>query len=247
MEGIAARALVHTEQRLPRELPAESVVDEAVEGSTLSGPMGVGSATTARSSTPGGPGRRAGPRRLPGASHSERERLGGGCVEPLDVVHGDERRGGGVQDVADADGERPAIDAVAGLAQQRDLERPAPERRERGERVVQDDLEEVAEPRVCEPVLRLGRSCGEDAEPVLARRREGGAPERRLPDPGLAFEHDRHGIVAQQQALDQEQLGVAADDLLLDERHPPASTAAPIAPESSPSPVPITRGGRRQG
>ena len=76
------------------------------------------------------------------------------------------------------------------LDEQRHLERPALGRRQRRQRVVEDAVEQVAEADVRKRTLRFGGPRREHAEPTPAGVLDGGAPERRLPDPGLAFERD---------------------------------------------------------
>ena len=86
-----------------------------------------------------------------------------------------------------------AIDRVVGrlLEEERDLERTPPRRRQRGQDVVEDVLEQIAEPGVSEAALGFGRSRRQHAKPRVARMLDPGEPERRLPDPGLALEHER--------------------------------------------------------
>ncbi len=62
---------------------------------------------------------------------------------------------------------------------------------QRGQDVVQDALEEIAEAGEGEVVLGLDRLTGDETQPSLAGQLHTFEPERRLPDPGLAFEDER--------------------------------------------------------
>ena len=124
-----------------------------------------------------------------------------------------------LQRAPNRDPERPLVDGPSSgiLDEQRDLERPAPGRCQRRQHVVEDAVEQVAEAGVRERALRLGGPRREHAEPAPAGVLDGGAPERRLPDPGLAFERDRDravaGPVPVEKRRQRAELLVSADDL----------------------------------
>lgn len=83
-------------------------------------------------------------------------------------------------------------DRVLRLVQQEcDLERTPPRRHEARQDVVQNRLEEIAEPRERELPLRLGRPAGENARPSVTGDLDTSQPECRLPDPGFAYERER--------------------------------------------------------
>ena len=112
-------------------------------------------------------------------------------VEPLQVVDRDHEPvlGKQLEGAPNRDSERPLVDAVPRclLDQQRDLERLAPGRRQGRQHLVEHAVEQVAEAGVGERPLRLGGPRREHAPPAAARLLDGGAPERRLPDPGIAL------------------------------------------------------------
>ena len=89
--------------------------------------------------------------------------------------------------------ERAVVDRIVGgvLSEQRDFERAPPRRRQQRQDVVEDTVEQVAEPDVGKLALRLRRPGREDTKPLRARIVDRRQPERRLPDPRLAFEDER--------------------------------------------------------
>ena len=96
-------------------------------------------------------------------------------------------------DVAHRDRDGARIDRIASglVPESGDLERAPPRRQQLGQRLLEDAFEEVTKPGVRERPLRLGRSRREDAQAPLARLLDRGEPERRLPDPRLAFQQER--------------------------------------------------------
>jgi hypothetical protein len=132
------------------------------------------------------------------AAKRERERARRRGVEPLDVVDGDHERfaiAEQLENVAHRDGERALIDAIALRvgSQHYHLEGTPSRRCERGQRIVERGVEEVAEPYVSERSLRLSRARRENSQAPRARMLDGGKPERRLPDPRIAVEHEYRG------------------------------------------------------
>ena len=120
-----------------------------------------------------------------------------GGIEPLEVVDRETER------VARSEGsqrreERSRDCSFVGLPfrvaeQQRALERPALDRGQGREHLVDDVSEEIGQPGVREARLRLGRPAREHAVPRCGRVLDAGEPDRGLPDPRLAVERDRRG------------------------------------------------------
>ena len=100
-----------------------------------------------------------------------------------------------LQRVAHRDRERPAIDGFVEASSRSSATSSA--RRlgaeERGQHVVEDALEQIAEPDVGERALRLGRPRREDGRSLRARLLDARLPERRLADPRLPLEHECGG------------------------------------------------------
>ena len=84
-----------------------------------------------------------------------------------------------------------------------------------GQHLVEDVLEEIAEPDVREPALGLGRPRREHAQAPPARSLDAREPERRLADPRLALEHERGRplVGAVDEGVERGELLVPADDL----------------------------------
>ena len=124
----------------------------------------------------------------------EPERARRGRIEPLEVVDRDDDVLFGEQPkrVANSNTKSPRIHRRPGciLEEQRDLERPTLRRRQCGQDVCKHLVEQVAQAGVGESALGLGRPRGEHAQPPPARGFDGGGPERRFPDPGLALQRD---------------------------------------------------------
>ena len=92
----------------------------------------------------------------------EPECVGGRRVEPLEIVDREHEPVAGqkLQRAPHRDAERPLVDGLTFcvLDEQRHLERPALWRRQRRQRVVEDVVEQVAEPGVRKAALGLGRA-----------------------------------------------------------------------------------------
>ena len=142
-------------------------------------------------------------------------------VEPLQVVDRDHQPilGEQLESAPNRNSERPLVDtALRGiLDQQGDLERPAPRRGQGRQHLLERVVEQVAEAGVGERALRLGGARREHAPPAAARLLDGGAPERRLPDPGIAFQGDRdrasHCATPVEKRRQRADLHVSAHDL----------------------------------
>jgi hypothetical protein len=141
-------------------------------------------------------------------------------VEPLDVVDRHDDRlplAHQAEHIAYGRRERARVGGLVRrvIPQQRDLERPSPRRGQLADHPVEDSIEQIPEPDVREPPLGLGRPCRQHDPPAPARRRDSREPHRRLPDPGLALENQRHRLLggAVEEAVDGAELPVAADDL----------------------------------
>jgi len=215
-ERIPTRPLVDAEQRLACEGPVEPVAQERVERAdaershrqpldalraervlqlrrlgAVDAPSGEQHEHTARSEP----------------SHGERKCAQRGGVEPLHVVDGNEDRlpfAEKLQHVVHRHGERAAIDrAVCLLAEERDLECPPPRRRQLGSDVVEDAVEQIAQPHVSQAALGLGRPRRENAHPPSARVLDPRKPERRLANPRLALEHERNRAFAFLRPIDE--------------------------------------------
>ena len=137
--------------------------------------------------------------RLRQSPEREPECVRGRGVEPLEIVDREHEPvvGQKLQRAPHRDAERPLVDgsSFCVLDEQRHLERSALGRRQRRQRVVEDAVEQVAEADVRKRTLRFGWPRREHARPTAARLLDGGVPERRLPDPGLAFERDRERAI----------------------------------------------------
>ena len=142
-------------------------------------------------------------------------------VEPLQVVDRDHEPvlGEHLEGAPNRDSERPLVDAVPGclLDQQRDLERLAPGRRHGRQHLVEHAVEQVAEAGVGQGPLRLRGPRREHAPPAAARLLDGGAQERRFPDPGIPFQGDRdrapHCATPVEKRRQRADLHVSAHDL----------------------------------
>ena len=118
----------------------------------------------------------------------ERQRLGRGGVEPLEVVDRHHQRGEPAQLVEHAERDRLPGSLAGRGAQQRRLQRRPLRTRQAGH---VDAVEEVDQPR--ERVARLGpaRPRRHHAEPERAGFADPRLPQRGLADPGAAGEHER--------------------------------------------------------
>lgn len=113
----------------------------------------------------------------------------------MDVVdRNDDRltRAQEIEHIVYGNGERAIVGGLARgvAAQKRDLQRSPPRRGQLADHIVEDTVEEIAEPNVRQSALGLGRTRDEHDKPAFACRRDRLEPKRRFPDPGLAFEHE---------------------------------------------------------
>ena len=106
----------------------------------------------------------------------------------MHVVHGQDQRllqGEQLERASHRDAEGAGVEwLVRLLHEERNLERMPSGRRQRGQDVVHEPLDEIAEAGESEVLLGLGWSAGEDTQPSLLCELETSKPERRLPDPG---------------------------------------------------------------
>ena len=129
-----------------------------------------------------------------------RQRAPRSGVEPLHVV--DREHDGGLRgEPADRAEERDADRARIGgrpivrFQDERQRQRPALRSGKRLERLVQHRIEQVADGRERQRRLALGGHRLENAEAALLGVGDACPPERRLPHPRLALEHERRGGV----------------------------------------------------
>ena len=156
------------------------------------------------------------------ASQGKRKRARRRPIEPLDVVDGDQNRLSfteSVQHVPHGDGECAVVDGIFRrlLAEHGDLECAPPRRRQRGQRLLDDVLEEVAQTNVGKVALSLGRSRRENPQACRARVLDARKPERRLPDARLALQHEcgRPRVRSVDESVDRSKFLFPADDLQL--------------------------------
>ena len=130
-------------------------------------------------------------------AHREADGKGGRWVEPLDVVDGHEdgpclgKGPKGIQN-GDTDDVILGVLALGLLAQQRHAQGPPLGRRQVHEDVIADGLEEIAEARVGERRLGIGRLRLKHPARSIAGPLDRGLPQGRLAHPGLAIdEQDR--------------------------------------------------------
>ena len=122
-----------------------------------------------------------------------------------------------LQHVVHSHDKRSVVDGLVRflLAQERDLQCPPPRRQQLGQDVIEDVIEEIAQPDVGETPLRLRRPRREHDQVKPARGRDSREPERRFPNPRLALKHEARRPVAStvEEAMDRAELRVAPDDL----------------------------------
>lgn len=101
---------------------------------------------------------------------------------------------------------------------ERDLERAPPWRRQCRQDLVEDILEQIAEPDVSKTALGLCRARGEDARSQRARLLDARKPQGGFPDAGFALEHECGGTtrLSADEGLDGGEFHLPADNL---ERH----------------------------
>jgi hypothetical protein len=138
----------------------------------------------------------------------------------LDVVYGDDHRAAPREErhaAAEGERNRPRVRShTAGAdAQKRNPEGALLWRRQLGEDVCQDILQEVGEPRKGEPGLRRTRSGLEHSIRTVMGEADAFAPQGRLSDPCPAFddERGRGGRDVVEKARQLGQLRLSADDI----------------------------------
>jgi hypothetical protein len=149
----------------------------------------------------------------------ERERVHGGRVQPLHVIHCDDDRSlprGLEQQRAHGSRDSPRLRPAlrAGLAQQRDLERLALERGQSRQKLVGRVPDQVAQPDERQPRFGFLACAAQHATAAYRRLLERREPYGRLADPGLALddERSRTGAHSVEEGPRESQLVVAPDD-----------------------------------
>jgi hypothetical protein len=152
------------------------------------------------------------------AAGREREHLARRRVEPLEVVDRDDHRrraGERAQQVEQPERDRVRLGRRTGGhgPQQRDLERQPLRRRQCGERLLLDPVDQVDERGEGELRLRAARTGREYPAPTCPRGRDRRLPQRRLADAGVALENEDGGAAAGSgdEPLDRGELGDPAD------------------------------------
>ena len=215
VERIAARARVDPQQNRSGERRIQPLLEQAVKradpqrthGDALD-PRRVERAIEVqrRLVVAGAAAREQQSRRLVAQSpHDELEHRPRRLVEPLDVVDGHEHGGGCaelVQHSQDCAADRAFVGGlpVSLLEQQRHFERVALGGGQRRQRVVEYPVEQVGDAR--ERQLRFGqcRRAAQHALSFIDGQRDAVAPQRRLADARIAFDHERaHRRVARQE------------------------------------------------
>ncbi len=227
---VAARRLVDAQEREARKREAEPAADELVEPRGAEGsdretfdPVAerqgelVRLGVLARQSYGG----QNADRLLVQAPAGEREHAGGGLVEPLDVVDGDEHRAGGREDAKAAEEggrDRPVVRwGPARLRQQqRNLERLPLGRWQLRERRSGHLAEQISEPG--EPELRLGlsRAGREHRDASQVRTLDPLPPEASLADPRLTLQEEPAGssFETREEPVQARELRLPADEVL---------------------------------
>ena len=154
------------------------------------------------------------------APERDLQHAGGGRIEPLAVVDGDDHGpslGQDPQHVQHGEPDRVRIRrAVAGLGeQQRDLQCPPSQGDERGRRLLEHRGDQLREPGERERSLGLDSTAYQHTAETLAGLLDTSLPEDRLADARLAREHEctRALLDLAQEPLDRAKLLVASDDL----------------------------------
>ena len=203
VERVSARGLVQPEQGRPRHPPRQQRVKDLMRRADAErpdrqplDPIGGECVLDVRAvlSRPARPDQRDADVVRPAESEAERGRRG--RIEPLEVVDGEheaflcER----LDRAADRDTERALVDRppVGVLDEQRHFESAAPRRGQRRQHLVEDPVEKIAEARVGHRPLRLGGARNEYPQAAFACLIDRGPPQRRLADPGLALQRERH-------------------------------------------------------
>ena len=130
------------------------------------------------------------------AAKRDLQHAGGGRVEPLPIVDGDDHGpslGQEPQHIQHGEPDRVRIRrAVAGLGeQQRDLQRPPSQGDERGRRLLEHGGDQLREPGEGKRRLGLDSTAGQNTLETLTALLDARLPEDRLADAGLAGEDER--------------------------------------------------------
>ena len=189
------------EQRLARERTAESIVQQAMEGADAERPdpdpllrqrrLELGSLASIQA-----PGEQHAHVLVPETPHGEGQRTRRGRIEPLDVVDGDYHRmvfAQRFQDVPNRHAEGSVVNRIIArlFDEQRHFEGAPAGCRESPHDLLGHVLEEIAETGMGEAVLGFGGTGGENAHSKLTGLADSSRPESRLPDAGLALQHER--------------------------------------------------------
>ena len=159
----------------------------------------------------------------------EHERTRRRSIEPVGIVDRDHRHAAGCSERGEGrDGDGSLVRRLfARLAkQQRDLDRASLRSGQLVEYVLSDRAQDVPETRVGEARLGLARHGRENVVAQLGCMLHRGAPERRLSDPRLPFQHQDRRRRRLEPRLECGELGVAADDLM-SHRQPGSAFSAP--------------------
>jgi hypothetical protein len=195
-EGIAGRRFMDPEDRRASERGAESLLEQRLRRTKTE--RAYREALAVERIFDSGPGRTS-PRQQDqnaigrASAESKLETGQRKLVTPLRVIDGDKnrgRRGKQLEDIPQPDAKRKRVGVLrAGLTPyQRNLERRTPGRRERGERIIDHALQEIAKDRVWKVALHLCGPRQQDAKPVVASALEASHEELRFADSGFAFE-----------------------------------------------------------
>jgi len=230
VERVPPRRHVHLGEKGPRKRYSKVVVHNVVERTQVDGTdLDVGEALRRKRTRELGQ-QRALQRNAPRDQDADAlgtqpprgvaERSGGGCVEPLDVVDGDEDRGrlgkraqraeNGNSDGALVEG-RP----IVLLEHERTGQGTALGIGKRRECLVEYRVEEIAYPRERQRGLALRRTRLEDAKSERFRLGDACRPQGRLPHARLALQHERRRPAgdAAQEVTDGSELELAPDDV----------------------------------
>jgi hypothetical protein len=238
-QGIADRRLHQLAQHLPGQDQAEPLLQEMPQRTEaeradleeLEAPGAAG--VLERRGGSGTPREQEADVVLRETAACEGQRVPRGRIEPMDVVDRDEHgcaRRQRPYDMEEAERDRSRLGRhPVGLdAQQSDAQCPPLRRGQHRQRLIADFLEEVDQPRKCEPCLGAARPRREHLQPALPRGGDPRLPQRRLPDSRSADENEAAKARAGRQELaNSRELLVTSDWLCLDasngyQRPPPS-------------------------
>jgi hypothetical protein len=229
-EGVSARRLVQPLERRPWEDELEAAMDEMVKSAEAEGadldyacpllrqePAYLGQALTVRLR----PYREEKTDRvLTQPSHGKSQGKCRGGVEPLEVVYRDKRRpfeGSGSKHTQERERDgRLMRHGTAGITKEQCHLECVPLRRGKlRERLLDYRLQQIGETRVRHLAFDLSWSCREDAVAAVTSGEDSRAPQRGLPDAGLAFDDEcrREPINCMEEVAHRGELRVAPDDL----------------------------------